>query len=174
MENYFTQYNLPVKFELDAAKLRARFLELSRAYHPDRFATAGADEQAKALQQSALTNEGYKMLGNADSRIGYLLRLKGVLEEEEKYTLPAAFLMEMMDLNEVVTEYEIAPDGSNKKEAYNALDNELTSWNEAVTPLLARFDNGEESEALLKQIKDYYFRKKYLLRIQERLNTFAS
>jgi len=174
MENYFELYGLPVKFELDAAALRAKFLELSRTYHPDRFATAAEATRADALKRSAMNNDAYKILGDADRRMAYLLKLKGALEEEEKYTLPPAFLMEMMDLNEVVSDYEQTGDDCNKKQADSALEQELTSWKEAIEPLLERFDDGDESQELLVRIKDFYFRKKYLLRIQERLNTFAS
>ena len=50
----------------------------------------------------------------------------------------------------------------------------MQEWETGAARLTARFDAGDHSEALLLQLKDMYFRKKYLLRIQERINRFAA
>ena len=174
MDNYFDLYQIPVQFQPDKALIRKKFLELSRVHHPDLAPIDDEAAKAEALRMSAINNQAYKTLNNEDATMSYLLRLENVLEEEEKYNLPQDFLMDMMDLNEVVSDYEMTPDESNKKAATDALQKELETWNTKTIPLLKSYDIGEKDEKLLMTIKDFYFRKKYLLRIQERLNTFAS
>jgi len=175
MTNYFDLYELPVNFHPDAAAVKSKFYELSRRYHPDRFAQADEATHAEALRMSAMNNDAYKILNNSDAVTAYILKLNGLLEDEEKYNLPPAFLMEMMDLNEAISDYEMDTDnGTLKNQATQSLKEQLDQWNAEVKPLTDRFDKGEQGQELLLQIKDYYFRKKYLLRIQERINKFAA
>lgn len=175
MVNYFELYDLEVTFRPDKDLVKKKYYELSRKYHPDRFTLASVDEQAEALKMSSLNNEAFKTLKNNDATMAYVLKLNNLLEEEEKYNLPPDFLMEMMDLNEQVSELEMDGDDENtKKQAQEALDVQLELWQKQVNPLIQRFEDGDTCEELLKQIKDFYFRKKYLLRINERMNTFAT
>lgn len=171
MVNYFELYEIPTSFRPDQALVKKKYYELSRKYHPDRFTLAAEEEQANALKMSSLNNEAYKALNNEDKLMAYVLKLNEILEEEEKYNLPPDFLMEMMDLNEVVSELEMEADNEElMNSANNQLDEQFKDWNEQVTPLITEFENGNHSKALLNQIKDYYFRKKYLLRIKERVD----
>ncbi len=175
MTNYFELYNIPVSFHPDPAPVKTRFYELSRQYHPDRYATAGADDMAEALRMAALNNQAYKTLKSPDATMAYILKINNLLEDEEKYSLPPAFLMEMMDLNEAISDYEDMPDNEDARlAATNNLAEQLQAWESATKALTARHDADEQNNALLLQIKDMYFRKKYLLRIQERIDRFAA
>jgi len=175
MTNYFTLYHLPVTFRPDQADVKNTFYELSRLYHPDRFAQAGGSELADALRMAAMNNDAYKTLRSSDATIAYILKLNGLLEDDEKYALPPAFLMEMMDINEAISEYEIAPEDEDARQmATNSLNEQLELWDDATGLLIDRFEQGEKDKELLLQIKDQYFRKKYLLRIKERIDRFAA
>ncbi len=175
MTNHFELYNLPQSFNPVPAQVKAKYYELSRTWHPDRFAQAPMHERAEALRMAALNNDAYKTLNDPDRTMAYVLKLNGLLEEEEKYSLPPAFLMEMMDLNETVSEYEeAAQSGKPNNQAIEAMTGYLNDWQDEIAPLIQRYDNGEHTTQLLLQIKDYYFRKKYLLRIQERIDRFAA
>lgn len=175
MVNYFELYGLPVSFAPDAVAVKNKFYELSRTYHPDRFTLTDAAKQAEALQMSSANNEAYKTLKDADLTMGYILKQHEVLEEEEKYNLPSAFLMEMMDLNEALSDYEIDDTQTSQYDnAKSILDEHLQAWQQETNPLTTAYDNGNHSQKLLLQIKEQYFRKKYLLRIQERMNSFAT
>src|SRR5580700_8084010 len=110
MNNYFELYHMPVTFYPDQVEIKSKFYELSRLYHPDRFAQAGGEELAKALRMAAMNNEAYKTFRSPDATMAYILKLNNLLEDEEKYALPPAFLMEMMDINEAVSDYESDPD----------------------------------------------------------------
>ena len=161
--NFFDLYQLSPTLTPNPAAVKKRYLELSRQHHPDRVAAASAEAQIEALQTAAAVNEGYRTLSDADRTLAYVLREQGVLEEEEKYTLPPAFLMEMMELNEAVDE------GANPADAVTP---HLSEWQANYTPLAERFDAGERGSGLLAALKDAYFRKKYLLRIGGRMDTF--
>jgi molecular chaperone HscB len=175
MTNYFELYHMPVTFYPDPVEVKSKFYELSRLYHPDRFAQAGGEELSKALQVSAMNNEAYKTFKNPDATMAYILKMHNLLEEEEKYALPPAFLMEMMDINEAVSDYEMDPENEDARQmAVNSLNEQLELWNDATGILIQRFDKGEKDKELLLLIKDQYFRKKYLLRIKERIDRFAT
>ncbi len=175
MDNYFELYELPESFHPDQQKVKAKFYELSRLFHPDRFAQAEGSQKLESLTMASLNNKAYKALGNADATMAYLLKLRGVLKDEEPNTLPPAFLMEMMDINEAVSDFEAEPDNTAAREAViNGMKEQFDDWLAVAEQLTQRFDNGEQNEQLLLQIKDMYFRKKYLLRIQERIDKFAA
>lgn len=156
----FQLYNLTSTLRPDAAAVKRRYLELSRLHHPDRAAGASAGAQIEALQMTAAVNEGFRILSHPDRTLAYVLKEHGVLEDEEKYTLPPAFLMEMMDLNEAVD------DGA---DAVTAVAPFLTDWDTSFVPLADRYELGERTDELLSALKDAYFRKKYLLRIAGRI-----
>lgn len=175
MTNYFELFNIPVSLQPDTATVKARFYELSRQHHPDRVSTAGPDALSQALAMAATINEAYKTLRDPDATMAYVLRLNNMLEDEEKYALPPAFLMEMMDLNEAVSDYEDNPDNEAARlAAINSLAEQMQSWQQAADALISRFDAGNHAQDILAPLKDMYFRKKYLLRIQERINRFAT
>ncbi|WP_276131897.1 iron-sulfur cluster co-chaperone HscB C-terminal domain-containing protein [Polluticoccus soli] len=175
MVNYFELYGIAESFNPDAAIVKKKYYELSRQYHPDRFATADDSTRAEALRMAALNNDAFKMLNNPDATTAYILKQHQLLEDEEKYNLPPAFLMEMMDLNEVISDWEMEPDNDILRQtATDTLAEQLEQWQQEVTPLTQQYNSGNHDKQLLLRIKDYYFRKKYLLRIQERIDTFAS
>ncbi len=175
MPNYFELYHMPITFRPDQVEIKSKYYELSRLYHPDRFAQAGGHELAEALRMSAMNNAAYKTLRNDDATMAYILKINNLLEDEEKYSLPPAFLMEVMDINEAVSEYEENPGNDDARQmAVNSLNEQLELWDDATGLLVQRFEKGEKDSALLLQIKGQYFRKKYLLRIKERIDRFAA
>ena len=175
MTNYFELYGIPVSFRPDQAVVKSKYYELSRRYHPDRFAQAGGSELSEAQYMASINNEAYKTLKSSDATMAYLLKLNGLLEDEEKYALPPAFLMEMMDINEALSDYEADTQNEDALQMVtNSLNEQLELWDDATELLINRYEQGENRESLLPQIKDQYFRKKYLLRIKERIDRFAA
>ena len=93
--------------------------------------------------------------------------------DEEKYNLDPSFLMEVMELNEQVMELE-EKENDNERNALkvsikSALQNLQEEIYEPVKPLLANYSETTDTEKKLLQIKDYYFKQKYLKRIEEGL-----
>lgn len=100
-QNYFELFGLAPDFGLDRAALDARYRDLQRLVHPDRFAGAGDQERRIAMQQATRINEGYRVLKDALARGRYLLELRGHRFDDERSThQDPAFLMEQIELRE--------------------------------------------------------------------------
>ena len=165
--NYFELFALPVQLRVDKIALRQKFFALSRQSHPDRFAQDSAAAQEQALETAAHLNKAYKTLTDDEGILKYVLQEKGLLEEEEKYTLPPDFLMEMMELNEAVSEAETTPEKNGLQSQLQNLKKELY---EPVEAIIENYREGITTEKELLQVKDYYFKKKYLQRLAQQLN----
>ncbi|MBS1655400.1 MAG: Fe-S protein assembly co-chaperone HscB [Bacteroidetes bacterium] len=164
--NYFELFNIPVQLKIDKSAITKKYFDLSRQFHPDYFATAGDDAQAEALEQSALLNKAYKTFQNADEIIKYVLQLKGLLEEEEKYQLPPDFLMEVMDINEQLMDADDPAVIHSLQTQISQLENDIY---EPVKEIVEHYQEAVTSEKELLQVKAYYYKKKYLWRIRQQL-----
>lgn len=166
--NYFELYDIPLSFQPDLSLVKKRFYTLSRQYHPDFFGGATEVEKQEVLEISARVNKAYKVFQKQDELIKYILQLKGLLEEEEKYSLPPEFLMEVMDLNEQVMELDKSDTAA--LEAILAIINELEkNIYDPVEAVLTDSESAHFTEKTLLQVKAYYFKKKYLSRIRGEL-----
>jgi molecular chaperone HscB len=157
--NYFELYDIPVSLQPDQQLVKQKFYELSRKYHPDFFSNATEAEQAEVLEKSSAVNKAYKTFTNPDETIKYVLQQKGLLEEEEKYQLPPEFLMEMMELNEAA-EGQSAAGG-----VQSSVTNIQQEIYEPVKAVIENYQEGVTTGEELLQVKEYYFKKKYLNRI---------
>jgi molecular chaperone HscB len=173
--NYFSFFGLPVSLAIDIQSLRKAFLENSRRFHPDFHTLSSTEEQDKALELSSLNNEAFKVLSDTDSRVRYLLELKGLIgADSREEVLPKSFLMEMMELNEMIMDLQMNPSEEALKtarEAVAALEKDIES---GVTGLLQGWNESTGSDEELNIVRDYFHKKRYLLRVKENLTTFAS
>ena len=167
--NYFDLFDIPVQLRVDKKSLTARFFELSRKFHPDYHAGSTAEEQEEMLEKSAMLNKAYKVFGKEEDTIRYVLLLKGLMEEEEKYALPNDFLMEVMDINEGLMDLE-GEDEAAKEGVIQKITNFEKEIYEPVQPVIENYKEGTTTEKELLQVKDYYYKKKYLHRIREQLS----
>ena len=97
---HFALFELQPAFTVDLQQLAARYRELARAVHPDRFADAGEREQRLALQRAAELNEAYQVLKSAPRRAHYLLGLQGHELPMEATVQDPQFLLQQMELRE--------------------------------------------------------------------------
>ncbi|MFC5269572.1 iron-sulfur cluster co-chaperone HscB C-terminal domain-containing protein [Adhaeribacter terreus] len=174
--NYFEFYGIPESFFPDDKLVKAKFYENSRKYHPDFHATATPEKQREILELSTLNTNAYKTLSNFESRLAYMLEQHNLTGESTKNDLPPIFLMEVMELNEKLMELEFEFDPESVAtlqagftEIWNALERK-------TKPVLEQYENLPETDkaSALEQIKIYYLKRKYLLRIKETLATFAN
>jgi molecular chaperone HscB len=119
------------------------------------------------LEKSALLNRAYKTFQNPDETIKYVLQLKGLLEEEEKYELPPDFLMEVLEINEQLMDAEDDPEV--KARLQSQVENLQSEIYEPVKEIVEHYQEGITSEKELLQVKAYYYKKKYLQRIRRQL-----
>ncbi len=105
--NFFALFQLPVQFPLDGVALSARYRDLQRVIHPDRYAHASDQERRLAQQHATLINDAYHTLRDDLKRAQYLLRLNGV-DPGQRQVRDPAFLMEQMELREELAAIERA------------------------------------------------------------------
>ena len=97
----FELFGVPATFTQDRAALDARWKELQREAHPDRFASQGAAAQRIAMQWSVRINEAYQRLKEPVRRASYLCELNGApIEAENNTAMPGDFLMQQMEWRE--------------------------------------------------------------------------
>ena len=109
-------------------------------------------------EKSSMLNTALKTLKNEDETLKYILLQKNCLQEDEKYQLPPTFLMDVMELNE-----DLNKETTQKIEAF-----ESTLYVE-VKDIVENYNNETVTPAQLVSLKEYYYKKKYLQRILERI-----
>jgi molecular chaperone HscB len=106
----FELFGLPQRFAQDRPAIDARWKELQREAHPDRFAAQGASAQRVALQWSVRINEAYQRLKDPLKRAAYLCGLLGApIDPENNTAMPAEFLVEQMEWREALDEAQGEP-----------------------------------------------------------------
>lgn len=157
--NYFELFDIPFSLKVDKTALSRKYFELQKLYHPDQYANATPEEQEKALERSSMANMALKTFRSEDATIKYALQLRGMLEEEEKFQLPQAFLMEVMELN------EMRMDGAEAAEIRARVQQMEQDIYETVRPIIEGSVTQAPTDEQLQQVKTYYYQKKYLDRL---------
>ncbi len=170
---YFELYDLPVSFLINEKVLKRKFYQLSKQFHPDFFTMESEAKQAEILELSTINNEAYKILSDFDKRMAYILKEKGVYAAEGQNTIPQDFLMEMMDINEALMALEFDFDATTYQNAQQEVENLEKNIYKNVQTILENYDDATVSTDNLEEIKKFYFKRKYLLRIQNNFSKFA-
>ncbi|MGB0850347.1 MAG: iron-sulfur cluster co-chaperone HscB C-terminal domain-containing protein [Bacteroidia bacterium] len=175
MVNYFEFYQIDEGFFIDEANLKKLYFQKSREFHPD-FYQGNDTEYETALEQSSINNLAYKSLKKFNSRWEYILKLHGVLEESQNKLSPS-FLMEMMDINEVIMDLKLDFDQDKLNSVSVEVEELMKSFESKIQSEAKKYDSElpESAERLeiLNNCKEIYLKQKYVLRIKESLNTFA-
>ena len=115
----FELFGLAQRFAQERSVIDARWKELQREAHPDKFAAQGAAAQRVAMQWSVRINEAYQRLKDPLRRAAYLCELRGApIRAEDNTAMPAAFLMQQMEWREAL-------DDAEGEAALDALDDEV-------------------------------------------------
>ncbi|GGK72029.1 iron-sulfur cluster co-chaperone HscB C-terminal domain-containing protein [Rufibacter glacialis] len=174
--NYFQFYGLPESFLPDEKAIQTKYYALSREFHPDFYTLEPQEKQQEILEKSTLNTNAYKTLSHFDRRMQYILEQHGLLEEGGQNDLPQDFLMEMMELNEQLMDLKMEPDKLQFKIVSDQTHEIEGALKAHIWPVLQTYENlppDAQAEAL-KEVKNYYLKQRYLLRIKESLNKFAS
>jgi molecular chaperone HscB len=159
--NYYELFELPIAPVVDKTGISKKYFELQKKFHPDFFTNETEEDKENALTQSAAINKGFNIFSNKEKTLEYFLQLKAVVVADEKYNLPPDFLMEMMELNEGFDEE-------------TDIEAKITAYDQAlileIQPLLSTENTALFTENDFQKLKAYYYKKKYLKRILERLD----
>lgn len=173
--NYFQLYDIPVSINIDQGAVKKKYYQLSKEYHPDFYITESEEKQAEILELSTQNTNAYNTFKSEEKLIKYVLSIYDSIEEGNE-KLPQDFLMEMMDMNEQLMELEFDSDDKVLASVGNELESHQSDILKIITPFPEDLNNlceVDRSDSLQK-LKDYYLKRKYLLRIQERLDKFAA
>jgi len=164
-QNHFELFGLPARFAVDAAALEARYRELQRAVHPDRFAAAPEPERRVSMQLATRVNEAYQTLKSPLKRAVYILRLRGVDPEFETNTaMPPEFLMEQMSWRERIEA------GSEDSEALLRLRAGLRDESRKIYEnLQGQLDEGSDDAAASEATRVLMFYEKLAGEIDDKL-----
>ncbi len=160
--NYYELFELPITPVIDKSGISKKYFELQKKFHPDFFTNETEADKQNALEQSAAINKGFNIFSNKEKTVEYFLQLKGMIKADEKYNLPPDFLMEMMELNEAIDE-----ENDTVQQKIEGFEKELDT---ELLEVLSTGKGAELDEKGLQQLKAYYYKKKYLKRILDRLD----
>src|SRR3954454_19261952 len=103
--NFYDFFGIERKLDLDESDLQKRFYQLSREWHPDRFSRKGPEESARAMENTAVINDGYRTLRDPVKRAEYLLTEEGFpIGEQRSKDVPPELLEEVFELNMALEE----------------------------------------------------------------------
>ena len=170
MTNYFDLFEIPVQLQVSKDAIKQKYFALSRLSHPDYFVNGSDEEQQKALDNTAQLNKAFKTFNNPDETFKYVLELKGLLVENEKYDLPPQFLMQMMELNEELAEASFESGQESKQALLKKVEEAENDIYAPVQHIIENYSDGVTTENELRQVKDYYFKKKYIQRLKHQMS----
>jgi molecular chaperone HscB len=165
--DHFAVLGLPRRFDLERAAIEARHRELSRAFHPDRFAMAEARTRRLSLLWATAVNDASKVLRDPTRRAEYLLKLRGIdLGDEragQKHVSPA-FLMEILDLREAMGLARRAGDAARVRELADAARARQAAAQAEIATLFAELGDREDAD-LVRRIARTLVMQRYDARL---------
>jgi molecular chaperone HscB len=159
---YFEWFELHPSFFPDQGLVKKRYYALSRQYHPDFHVQQGTEALSAAEEKLQEIHEAYATLSSRQRTMAFILQQTVGMPEDEKYALPADFLMDMMEMNEALQESDTEEGKLSVREQIKAQQQALY---EQVEPIMADYQAGVTSQEALLQVKQYYYQQKYLLRL---------
>ena len=167
--NDFELFGLVQQFAQDRAVIDARWKELQREAHPDKFAAQGASAQRVAMQWSVRINEAYERLKDPLKRAAYLCELSGApVNAENNTAMPADFLMQQMHWRESLEE---AGSLADVYEITSELADSKTTLLQKCESLL---DQGHDYPAAVAQVRALMFLDRFATDVEKRLDQLES
>lgn len=167
--NYFELFNIPVQLKVDKEVLRQRYFELSRRYHTDDYRHHSSSHQEQETAPQALLDKAYQTLQSMDDTIHYVLQEKGLLTGTEEHHLSPDFLMQMREVSEALAEAPFPDDENAKARVLQQLSDIEKVLYGQVQPVVEHYREGVTTSNELQQVKDYYFKKKYIHRLAQQI-----
>jgi molecular chaperone HscB len=160
----FELFGLPERFEQDREAIDARWKQLQREAHPDRFAAQGAAAQRVAMQWSVRINEAYQRLKEPIKRAAYLCELRGApISAENNTAMPAQFLVEQMEWREALDEAQGQKD-------LDALEEKLGRARKQALQRIARLlDEEGDAAAAAQQVRALMFIERFGRDVEARI-----
>lgn len=159
----FELFGLRQRFAQDRSAIDARWKELQREAHPDRFAAQGAAAQRVAMQWSVRINEAYQRLKDPMRRAAYLCELNGApIQAEDNTAMPPAFLVQQMEWREALED-------ASTLAQLQALDDEvLRARRAALDACEQAIDGAQDYAEAARQVRALMFVARFAQDIDQR------
>ncbi len=161
----FELFGIPMRFAQDRAGIDARWKELQREAHPDKFAAQGAAAQRVAMQWSVRINEAYQRLRNPLKRASYLCELHDApINAETNTAMPVDFLMQQMAWREALDEAKTVAD----LEEIGLKS--ISSGRERLLKIEHTLDAEKDFAAAARQVRSLMFIERFAREVEERID----
>jgi molecular chaperone HscB len=163
--NDFELFGVPQRFAQDSAALDARWKDLQREAHPDKFAAQGAAAQRVAMQWSVRINESYQRLRDPLRRASYLCELNGApINAENNTAMPRDFLVQQMQWREALDEAETAED------VEEIASQASLSAREKLSKIEQLLDVDRDFPAAARQVRSLMFIERFASEVDARID----
>ena len=161
----FELFGLPERFAQDLPAIDARWKDLQREVHPDKFAAQGPAAQRVAMQWSVRVNEAYQRLRNPLKRAGYICERRGApINAESNTAMPGEFLIQQMAWREALEHADAEPD----------LAHVTAELAKARVDMLARIetllDEAGDADAAARQVRALMFIERFAHDVEARFD----
>ena len=162
----FALFGVAPRFTQNREALDARWKQLQREAHPDRFAAQDPATQRLAMQWSVRINEAHQRLKDPLRRAAYLCELaEAPVKAHDNTAMPAEFLMQQMAWRETLDEAHDA-------DAVLELQREvLRSREEALTRCMQLLDIEHDAVSAVGVVRSLMFIERFCADIDARLDT---
>ncbi len=161
----FELFDLAPCFAQDSAAIDARWKELQREVHPDKFSTEGAAAQRVAMQWSVRINEAYRRLKDPLKRAAYLCELHGEPVNAENNTAMASdFLLQQMQWREELE------DAAGMDELERLARQVASARQQLLQQCAQLLDEKQDYRAAVQQVRALMFIERFASDVQFRLD----
>jgi molecular chaperone HscB len=164
----FELFGLPDRFAQDRAAIDARWKELQREVHPDKFAAQGASAQRVAMQWSVRVNEAYQRLRDPLKRAAYLCERRGApINAESNTAMPGDFLIQQMAWREELEE-------ANSEADLERVNAELAqARSETFARIESLLDEAGDAAAAARQVRKLMFIERFAHDVEARFDALG-
>lgn len=167
--DHFAVLGVEPRYDVDLSALEARYKELSRELHPDRFAKADPRARRASLQRTVQLNEAWRTLKTPLMRAEYLLGLAGVRIATDDggarsggVAAPPALLMEMLELREELGEARHAADDAKVRQMGESMRARATRAMEVIAEGLGGEPTPERLQSVARELVALRFFQRFL------------
>lgn len=161
----FELFGLAPRYAQERAALDARWKDLQRQVHPDKFADQGAAAQRVAMQWSVRINEAYQRLRDPLKRAAYLCELHDApVNAENNTAMPASFLMQQMQWREALE------DAQGAQELENIRQECADTKRETLQDIEHLLDDLRDYAGAVAQVRALMFIERFMADVDARLD----
>lgn len=165
----FELFGVPEQFAQDMTHISARWKELQNEAHPDKFVARGDADRRLAMQWSVRINEAYQRLKDPLKRASYLCeRHSHPINAETNTTMPGEFLMQQMELRELLDDAETV------KDFEKILAQSICSKHQQLSKIEQLIDAQKNFKAAAQEVRCLMFIERFASEVDSRIDQVQS